>query len=199
MGNAMIGQPVTDFEQLVNFFTEDEIRQLALDRAANTRTISAGLSVPLSPKFQFNSNTSRSVVEATPDSGGVFATPESTYLYVSADFVGSSLMTEGDVSLFGLRYADSENTSVYTVNLDTRFPLGSYFRINPRLRVDYREIKSDSSTQWIYTPGLRIQFRKDRRFRVEFEAGMQFSTREMAALTEDRRSYFANIGYQFLF
>jgi hypothetical protein len=199
MGNAMIGQPVRDFDQLLSFFTEDEVRQLALDRAANTRTISAGLSVPLSPKFQFNSNASRSVVEATPESGGIFATPESTYLYVSADFVGSSLMTEGDVSLFGLRFADSENTSVYTVNLDTRFPLGGHFRFNPRLRVDYREIKSDSSTQWIYTPGLRIQFRKDRRFRVEFEAGMQFSTREMAALTEDRRSYFANVGYQLLF
>ena len=103
------------------------------------------------------------------------------------------------MSLLGLRYADSENTSVYTVNLDTRFPLGNYIRFNPRLRVDHREIKTDSSTQWIYTPAIRIHYRKDRRFRIEFEAGMQISSRDTATLTEDRKSYFANIGYQFIF
>jgi len=199
MSNALIGQPVTGFDQLIDFFTEDELRQLALDRAANTRTTSIGASMPLSPKFQLNANASRSLVDATPESGGVFATPQTTYLYVSTDFVGSSLITEGDVSLIGLRFADSENTAVYTVNLDTRFPIGNYIRFNPRVRVDYREIKSDSSTQWVYTPGIRIHYRKDRRFRIEFEAGMQISSRDMAALTEDRKSYFANIGYQFIF
>ena len=103
------------------------------------------------------------------------------------------------MSLFGLRYADSESTSVYTANLDTRFPVGSYFRINPRIRVDYRQIKSDASAQWIYTPGLRLQYRKDRWLRLELEAGMQISTRDMAVLTEDRQSYFVNLGYQFIF
>jgi hypothetical protein len=98
-----------------------------------------------------------------------------------------------------MRYSDSENTEVYTVYLDTRFPVGRYFRINPRVRVDRRQIKADDSTQWIYTPGLRLQYRKDRRFRLEFEAGMQLSSRETVALTEDRQSYFVNLGYQFLF
>jgi len=199
MSNALIGQPVLGFDDLLILYTEPEIQQLALDRAAMTTTMTLGISQPLTPKIQINVNASQSTIEATPESGGIFATPESTYTYISTDFVGSSLIKEGDVTLLGLRYADSENTAVYSIHLDTRFPIGSYFRFNPRLRVDYREIKSDMSTQMIYTPGIRLQYRKDRRFRVELEAGMQFSSRDMANLTEDRESYFVNLGYQLLF
>jgi tetratricopeptide (TPR) repeat protein len=199
MSNALIGQPVLGFDDLLILYTEPEIQQLALDRAAMTTTMTLGVSRPLTPKIQINVNASQSTIDATPESGGIFATPESTYTYISTDFVGSSLIKEGDVTLLGLRYADSENTTVYSIHLDTRFPIGSYFRFNPRLRVDYREIKSDMSTHTIYTPGIRLQYRKDRRFRVELEAGMQFSSRDMAILTEDRESYFVNLGYQLLF
>ena len=164
-----------------------------------TTSVTLGASNPLSPKFQLNLNATQSTIDATPESGGIFATPETTYHYASADLVGSSLIKEGDVTLFGLRYSDSDSTQVYSAYLDTRFPIGSHFRINPRLRVDNRQIKSDGSTQWIYTPGIRLQYRKDRRFRVEFEAGMQFSNRETSILTEDRESYFMNLGYQLLF
>lgn len=199
LSNALIGQPVIGFDELLILFTEDEIRQLALDRASSTTTMTFGASRPLTPKLQINVNASQSTIESTPESGGVFSTPESTYTYVSTDLVGSSLIKEGDVSLLGFRYSDSENTSVYSINLDTRFPFGRGLRFNPRVRVDYREIKSDLSTQWIYTPGIRIQYRKDRRFRIEFEAGMQFSSRDMTGLSEDRESYFVNLGYQLLY
>jgi tetratricopeptide (TPR) repeat protein len=199
MSNALIGQPVFEFDELVILYTEDEIRELALDRASQTTTATFGLSRPLTPKLQINLNTTFATIEATPESGGVFATPESKYTYISTDFVGSSLIKEGDVSLLGLRYSDSQNTEVLSINLDTRFPIGRYFRFNPRLRVDHRQIKTDQSTQWIYTPGIRLQYRKDRRFRIELEAGMQFSSRDSVILTEDRESYFINLGYQFLY
>jgi len=199
LSNAMIGQPVAGFDELLILYPEDEIHQLALDRAAMTTSLTFGASKPISPKFQLNLNATQSTVDPTPESGGIFATPETTYTYVSTDLVGSSLIKEGDVSLLGLRYSDSGSTQVYSTYLDTRFPIGKYFRINPRIRVDNRLIKSDDSTQWIYTPGIRLQYRKDRRFRIEFEAGMQFSSRETVTIDEDRESYFINLGYQFLF
>ena len=197
--NALIGQGITDFDQLQLMYTEDEIRQLALDRAAATTTVTLGLSRPLSPKLQFNVNASESRLDATPDSGGVTGAPASTYRYLSTDLVASSLLTEGDVTIFGLRYADADTSQTYTVNLDTRFPLGKYLRVNPRLRVDYREITSDGSTQWTYTPGLRLQYRKDRRFRVELETGILLSSRQMTGADQDRQSWFVNLGYQLFY
>jgi hypothetical protein len=199
LGNALIGQPVQDFTELRVLFTEDEIRQFALDRSPEVTTFSMGMSRPFSPKLQINLNASRSMVTATPESAGVAATEDTEYSYYSADTVLSSVFTEGDVGIVGLRYSVSETTDVYSVNLDTRFPIGRSWRINPRLRVDYREIKSDSSTQWIYTPSLRVQYRMGRRLRLEFQGGKQFSQREMTTTDLDRESYFINIGYQYFY
>ncbi len=195
-GNALIGQAGLTFHELSTIFTEDELRQLALDRAAKTTTVTIGLSRPLTPKLQMNLNASESAISDTPDSGGVAATPATTYRYYSADMVASSLIAQGDVSIFGVRYADSDTTEVWSLNLDTRFPLGRSWRINPRLRVDYRQINSDSSNEWIYTPGLRLQYRWRRTIRLEFEAGKQFANRTFADTDMKRESYFFSFGYQ---
>lgn len=199
LGNAIVGQQGEEFENLAVLMSEDEIRQLALDRSAVTTTYTLGMSRPVSPKLQVNLNASLASVEATPESGGVAATPAAEYSYYSADFVASGLFRQGDVGILGLRYAISDNTNVYTVNLDARFPIGSGWRFSPRLRVDYREINTDDSTQWIYTPGLRLQYRWGRRLRLELEAGKQYSQRDMAETDQDRESYFINLGYQYFY
>ena len=199
LGNAMVGQQVLNFEDLKVLFTADEIRQFALDRSPEVTTVSMGMSRPFTPKLQLNLNASLSTIGETPESGGVAATQESEYSYYSADMVASSLFTEGDVGIVGLRYAVSETTDVYSINMDMRFPLGRAWRINPRVRIDYREINSDQSTQWIYTPGIRVQYRPARRLRLELEAGKQFSQRDMELTNLDRESYFINLGYQFFY
>ena len=199
LGNALVGQQLPSFADLQLLFTEEEIRQFALDRSPEVTTYSAGMSRPFTPKLQLNLNGSLSTVDATPESGGVAATEKTEYSYFSADIVASSIFTEGDVGIIGLRYAVSDTTDVYSISLDTRFPIGRSWRINPRLRVDYREINLDQSTQWIYMPGLRLQYRLGRRMRLEFEAGKQFSVRDMGTSDLDRESYFVNAGYQFFY
>ena len=197
LGNALVGQQLESFGDMTLLFTEEELRQFALDRSPQVTTVSTGLSKPLSPKLQFNFNASLSTIDATPESAGVAATEDTEYSYYSADFVASSLFTEGDVGIFGFRYSVSDTTDVYSINLDSRFPIGRTWRINPRLRVDYREIRSDQSTQWTYTPALRIQFRPGRHWRLELEAGKQFSRRDMVLSDQDRESNFIYLGYQY--
>jgi tetratricopeptide (TPR) repeat protein len=200
LGNAMIGQYVEDFSELQLLYTEDEIRQFAIDRSATTTTVTLGLSRPLTPKVQLGFNATQSSVDETPESGGVLATPASTYSYYSLDLVASSLFSERDVTIFALRYSDSNSSNVYTFNIDSRFPVGRSWRISPRLRVDYRRFTADDSEQWIYTPGLRLEYRWGRKVRFELMAGKQFSTREISStLDEDRESYYFNAGYQLFF
>ena len=198
-GNAVIGQSGLTFADLSAVMTEDELRQLALDRAATMTTTTIGVAKPLTPRFQLNLNASQTTMEATPESGGVAATDATTYQYFSTDLVASSLYSQADVTIFGLRYSDSDSTEVWSINLDTRFSFNRSFRINPRLRVDYREIKSDLSNEWIYTPGLRMQYRWGQKVRLEFEAGKQFANRTFVETDMKRESYFINFGYQFFF
>ncbi len=199
LGNALVGQQTASFEDLKVLFTESELRQFALDRSPEVKTFSAGISKPLTPKLQMNLNANISAIASTPESAGVAATESTEYSYYSGDLVASGLFREGDVAILGLRYSASDTTDVYSVNLDARFPIGKAWRINPRLRVDYREIQTDQSTQWIYSPALRIQYRPDRRWRLELSAGKQFSYRDMESSDMDRESDFIHLGYQFFY
>ena len=198
-GNALIGQPVETFKDLTNIFRENELRELALDRSPVSTTLSLGIAHSLTPNLQLNVDANRSDIEATPDSGGVFGSPASEYSYLSTSLVASSLFREGDVMIIGARYSDSGAAKVTTLTFDGRFPFRSGLRINPRLRVDRRERADMDGYEWLYTPGLRIQYRWSRRFRIEFEAGKQFSEQDIDVNAPDRESYFVNLGYQAFF
>ena len=198
-GNALIGQPVRDFSELLVLWTEDEIRQFSVDRAPVSNTYTVGVSHSLTPRLQINADANQTTVDATPDSGGVAATPESTYEFYSANITASSLLKEGDVAIIGVRYSTSGTTESMSVNLDTRFPFGRHLRVNPRLRVERRHILADSSYEWLYTPGIRIQYRRSQKFRIELEAGKQISQRDTVTVDMDRESYFINLGYQAFF
>ncbi len=198
-GNAIIGQPVTSFDELAVIFSEDELLQLSRDRTPISTTFTVGLSYPISTKLQINADTSQSTIEETPASGGVLSTPGASYSYYSTSLIASSLFKEGDVTIFGARYSDSDTTKVISLTVDSRYPIGRTWRINPRLRVDRRQRLADSSYEWLYTPGLRIQYRRSQKLRVDLEVGKQFAQRETVDVNLDRESYFISLGYQLFF
>jgi tetratricopeptide (TPR) repeat protein len=198
-GNAIIGQPVGTFAELANIFSADELSQLGKDRTAASTNYSVGMSYPITPKLQINSDIGQSTIDATPASGGVLATAGSTYSYFSGSLLASSLLKEGDVSILGLRYSDSETAKVISVTIDSRYPFGRTWRVNGRLRVDRRQITSNGSEQWLYTPAIRVQYRRSQKFRLEFEAGKLFSRQDSIGSSQDRESYFINLGYQAVF
>lgn len=198
-GNAIIGQPVSTFAELANIFSADELSQLGKDRTAASTNYSVGLSYPITQKLQINTDIGQSTIDGTPASGGVLATPGSTYSYFSGSLLASSLLKEGDVSIFSLRYSDSDTTQVISMTVDSRYPFGRSWRINARIRVDHRQLISNDSEQWLFTPGIRIQYRRSQKFRLEFEAGKLFSQQDSANINQDRESYFVNLGYQAFF
>lgn len=199
LGNILNGQQNQDFLLIAQSLPEEELRSIALERSGLVSSASLGLSRPLSPRLQFSLSLNRSIMDAMPAFGDAPAMPETEYSYYSADFVASSFLKEGDVGIFSLRYATSDSANVYTINLDSRFPFGTAWRISPRLRVDYREFLSDGTNQVTYTPGLRLQYRLGRRGRVDLETGKSFASREMAAQDLDRESYFISLGYQLFY
>ena len=198
-GNALIGQPVATFSELLELLPVEEITQLGIDRSPLSTTYSIGVSSSLTPKLQINADANQTTTDATPESGGVFATPSTTYRYYSTSVVASSLFKEGDVTIFGARYSDSDTARVISLTIDTRYPFGRTWRINPRLRVDRRERLAETDYEWLYTPGIRVKYRRSQKFRIELEAGRQFSQRESFGIDLDRESYYINLGYQSFF
>lgn len=198
-GNALIGQPVLTFAELLDIYPIEEIRQFGLDRSPISTSYTMGLSYTLTPKIQITADTNQTTVDATPESGGVFATPEWSYRYIATNIVASSLLKEGDVTILSIRNSTSDSTDVISLIVDSRFPFGRTWQVNPRVRVDRRVRTGDDSDEWIISPGVRIRYRRSQKFRIELEAGRQFSQRDSLNVDLDRESYFINFGYQAFF
>lgn len=197
--NAMIGQPVTRFDQLFGLFSDAELEQLAVDRTGQSDVYTLSLSRPFGERWQWNLDLTSMSLGATPESGGVAATPGTgPDLLISTQALGYGLFGRGDVSSLGLQVQDGESTSTVSVGLNAQFPLGSAWRVGPRLRVDQREFHTDGSTQRLYSPGLRTEFRLNR-LSFEFDGGAEFGERSLGRATEDSTRYYLSLGYRYDF
>ena len=197
--NALIGQPVTRFDQLFGMYTPAEIEQLARDRTATSDVYTLSLSRPLGERWQWTFDLTGMSLDGTPESGGVAATePSGTEMIVSTQALGYGLFGRGDVSSLGLQFQDGDTTSAYSLGLNAQFPVGRAWRIGPRLRVDQREFHLDGSDQLIYAPSLRTELR-GRHVSFEFEGGAEFGSRSLDGASEDTTRYYLSLGYRYDF
>jgi len=195
--NALIGQPFETVSELIASLGEDTVRQLAVDRTGEMQTLSAGVSTPLFDRFQVNLDVTMTNYSGTSASGDVPAIPEiDGDLYYSLNLIGSSLLAEGDMTVFGVGYIDGSNVSTWSLLVDARYPMFRGLRLNPRMRVLLRDIVRTESEQWIAAPSLRFLYRFARRFQLEFEVGGEWSSQETAGDSFDYNTYFVYGGYR---
>jgi hypothetical protein len=197
--NAMIGQPVTSFDQMFDLFSRDEIEQLARDRTAQSDTYTISVSRPLGERWQWSMDVASMTLSGTPASGGVAATPDSgTDMSVATQFIGYGLFGRGDVSTLGFQYQDGSTQQTMSLGFSSQFPIGERWRLQPRLRVDQRKFDADHSTQLIYTPTLRTELRV-KRFTMELEGGAEIGSRDLGQTTEDTTRYYFSLGHRYDF
>ena len=199
--NALIGQPVDSVDELINtLFTEDEIRDLALDRTTESQTASVAITHPVSEKFDINGSLTIANLSETPSSGGVVGfEARSNDLYYSTELIGKSVFVDKDVSIFGVRYSDLDSSTVTSAYTTIRLPLSPQWRINPRFRIDYRK-NADGSDQWIYSPRIQSQYRPGRNMYFELEAGaLLYDQTTSLGTSELTQSYFFYMGYRYIF
>jgi hypothetical protein len=195
--NALQGQGVESLDDLETSFSEGELHDIAQDRTATSKLVTLGASRPLSERLQLSGDVSLANFSGTDESAGVAATDGTgnEYFY-NLQLIGSNLLKDGDIAILGLRYLDANTADTISFSLNTRYPVNSNLRVNPRFRVDYRKNHNDDSEQFIYRPSVRLNYRVKRRMRLETELGGEWSDRELVDGTEKTRGYFGNIGYR---
>jgi hypothetical protein len=195
--SALQGQSIDSISNLLDDLTKDEIKQLAEDRTGKSKTATLGVSHSFTEKIQLSGDITYSNLKGTKASGGIEAIPDTgnEYFY-NLQLIGSSLFTSGDISIFGLRYSDTSTAKIYTASLDSRYPVNRDWRVNPRIRLDYRENDNDNSTQKTILPSIRMDYRWHKRYRFEIEAGKEWTSQDLSDRTEDSSSYFFSLGYR---
>lgn len=206
--NAIIGQPVRTVEALLESYSEGQVRRLARNRTAEARSGSAGLSAEVTQRLHLNFDSSYFEYGSTVASGGVEAVPATGPQYVHrVDLLGSSLLKQGDSVILGYRRFESRSLDSDTVIFDLRYPVGMGLRINPRLAVtleDRTRTTNGAVRHLVARPMLRVLYRGQRNFRVEFEFGGQWSDQQLpSGLTSpfapdgniESSAYYAHLGY----
>jgi hypothetical protein len=197
--NALIGQPVTRFDELFGLYSAAEIEQLARDRTAESDTYTMSLSRPFGERWQWSMDVSGVSMSATTASGGVEATPASgTDLIFSTQTLAYGLFGRGDVSSLGLQYQTGNTIDTISLGLYSQLPLGEAWRLTPRIRVDQRQYHNDGSTQLLYAPGLMAQLRWQRLW-LEFEGGAEIGKRTLGSSSADTTRYYFSLGYRYEF
>jgi len=172
--NALQGQNTGSISELEDFLSENEIRQLAEDRTADVKTVTGGISHPITDQLQISTDVTATTLSATVESGNVEAVPGTGWEYFyNLQFIGSSLIKEGDISVLGFRYTDGDNADIFSLTLNNRYPVNRNWRLNPRLRLDYRD-NDDGTTQWLTRSAVRTDYRWQKRYRLELEAGAEW-------------------------
>jgi hypothetical protein len=195
--NALIGQPVASIEEMLLVWTEDEIRQLAVDRTAANRTVTLGVATPLGERFQLNFDATTTEIDGTIASGGVPAIPGTgSEVYYSSSLVGTSLFKNGDVTILNLRVGNSERFESSQLTWDMRFPIGRRIRINPRLRYSVWTGLADGRERKTLSPGLRFLMTTRNRYRIELELGTDTQNRTDLGGESEATGSFINLGYR---
>ncbi|MET0065530.1 MAG: tetratricopeptide repeat protein [Candidatus Thiodiazotropha sp.] len=205
--NALIGQldpdtllPITTVEDLQDYYSDDEIYDLAADRTARVKTLSFGVSHPYTPTLQFSGDLTFTQTDGTPESGGVPETEATgTETFYTFQVIKNDLLKQGDIGVFSLRYSNTSTSDTYRMGISSRYPVNSVWRINPRLDVSYRENDDNEGTRLSIEPYLRMEYRLRKSFTLEMEGGLNWYEEEDSVDVTNYTDYYFYAGYRWDF
>ena len=206
--NALIGQTVQDVSLLLNTLSEDEIRQLAIDRTATNKSATIGIVQDLNENYQVVAEVTVSELSGTKASPNLAILPVVTvpanpstgkeYFYL-AQFIANNFFMEGDINIIEMRYSDTMINDSYSLNLNLRYPFTRNLRVNPRIQTNYRKNKNDDGESLTIRPLLRVDYRWGKWLRLEMEGGREWREDTVLGNTNNTAGYFATVGFRAYF
>ena len=193
--DALIGQPVSTLDQLLQIFTEKEIHQLALDRTAKSESGFVGITQQFDDQFSLGFDATIWNLTGMPASGGVPAIPAmGTEYYFAGHLVGTSLLMDGDMGMATLGYSSEYQAHRYTIDLNTRFPLMHELRVGPRIFASYRETTGGSARRYTVRPTIRLNYRAWSNVELEFEGGAELEDDVFTSSSVKTWDFITNLG-----
>ncbi len=195
--NAIQGQGVAELDDLFGRYTDDELKELAVDRSAISKSFTFGVTQQINDDIQLTGNFTVSRLEGTVASGGVDAVPgEGNQYYSSLQLNINNVFFKNDSVINGLRYSNTSRRNSYTYNISARFPFSRKLRIIPKFRMDYREEKGNDDNRLTMNAKLRIDYRLKKLVRLEVEGGVKWEDNYSSGISSNSMQTFISAGYR---
>lgn len=198
--NALQGQSTDSMSDLRDTYSDSEIRDLARDRTARSRSATFGGGLPVNDMVRLTGDFTWLRMTGTDGSGGVEPTDGTgDELFWTGQVIGNGLLTAGDISALALRYSDTSEWESVGTSLTTRVPIGVQWRVSPRLLFDYRML-DHGGDQVVVRPATRLEYTWRQSLDLELELGGEWLSQEGDGQDDEQPwGYFVSVGYRWSF
>ncbi len=200
LNNAILGQGVGSLDELFNRYSVRELKALAMDRTAASKSVTMGATHEFSEDLMLSGDLTLSDLEGTPGSGGV--DPEhgsGLELYLPIQLIHNHVFVENDSFSEGVRFVDRADSDTYTFSVDARFPYEKNLRFIPKCRFDYRDSKKVEQQRYTIKPIFRVDYHVAKWGMIETEIGMEWLREKGLNMQQDSLETFLTVGYRLLF
>jgi hypothetical protein len=191
-------------------YTEDELKDIAVDRTGEASLVTLGVSHSFSRNQQLAADVTYSrqksrtinVTVFDPTVDDVLAIPAvgttTKYVVGSLQLVSTEMFFPRDTTINTLQFTNAETYDEATYRISYRVPVQTVYRIEPRLMLRRRD--SDSGERLLRTiPGVRVIARTSRNFRIYSELDVEIWNFSGDTNQEDFRETLFYIGYSWDF
>ncbi len=202
--SALLGQTVSDLDDLRDLISESDIRDLAEDRTAVSWTGTIGMTHHFDERVQMSGDFTVIQISDTSSSASVNGTEAVAGTNsVGPDFAGtiqlltSDWLVENGVGSISLRYFEGDNFRSFLTSAYSRFNVIDRVRVIPRLRWEWRDSRLQGQES-ILLPTLEVDWRfKSLLLDVEFGLAWREPISGSTAFREF--SYLAEVGARWEF
>jgi hypothetical protein len=202
--SALLGQTVSDLDDLSDLISESDIRDLAEDRTAVSWTGTIGMTHHFDERVQLSGDFTVIHISDTSSSASVNGTEAVAGTNsVGPDFAGtiqlltSDFLVENGVGSISLRYFEGANFRSFLTSTYSRFNVINSIRVIPRLRWEWRDSRLQGEES-ILLPTLEVDWRyKSLLLDVEFGLAWREPISGSTAFREF--SYLAEVGARWEF
>lgn len=203
-GQSVNGGPITPtnppedrVDNLVDRVGQSRAVQLANDRTPISRTLTLGYSHPMDERVRINGDITLTTLSDTIGDVGIDPVPGTGVEYFfTGQAVVNELFQDGDITILSIRYGRTSASSSTSIQLDSRYPKGNGWRLNPRVRTDIRNNFNDQSQQIAVRPTMRADLRVIRQLNLEFEGGGDWSHTFLPGPDEATWGYNMSLGFR---
>jgi len=198
--NALFGEADTSIKSQLQTKTYEQIKQQALNLTSTTNLYSAGVSQPLSTRWQAGFDVQSAHTSSTVGSANQPAQPDTGIIYTyTGNLIGTGIFVQRDVNVISISHIVAPTYDGNSYSLTNRLLWGASWSLDTTLSWYSQHDSSTNSDVDRFSPSLKPSYKWKQNITLEAEFGEEHTTNK-GTLTEDttRRRYWS-LGYRWDF
>lgn len=198
--NALFGEADTSIKSQLQTKTYEALKQQALNLTSTTNLYSAGVSQPLSTRWQAGFDVQSAHTSSTVGSANQPAQPDTGTIYTyTGNLIGTGIFTQRDVNVVSISHIVAPTYDGNSYSLTNRLLWGASWSLDTTLSWYSQHDSSTNTDVDRFSPSLKPSYKWKQNITLEAEFGEEHTTNK-GMLTEDttRRRYWS-LGYRWDF